>query len=220
MTYAQLGDWSAVFEPRDIDMAGDDFVVVVEVWDRNDYRVTGFSGTVIDVGANVGAFTVLAAKAGAERVIAIEPAEANRERLLHHVALNGVADQVTVLDVAVTGRGGASVGIVGDGGGAQVAGAGDVKTVSLVELLDRYGPVEMLKVDIEGGEFSAFATVPVDALRRVEHIAMEWHGPASPHLSWLEGDELARLFMLLADAGRVETFGHPARGGLLYWSRY
>jgi FkbM family methyltransferase len=217
---AQLGDWSAVFDPRDLDIAGDDFVVVVEVWDRNDYRVTGFSGTVIDVGANVGAFTVLAAKAGARHVIAVEPTDTNRERLLHHLALNGVADEVTVLDVAVTGRSGQSVGMVGDGGGAQVAGTGDVETVTLVELLDRYGPIEMLKVDIEGGEFEAFAAVPVDALRGVERIAMEWHGPASPHLSWLEGDELARLFMLLADAGRVETFGHPARGGLLYWTRY
>jgi Ser/Thr protein kinase RdoA (MazF antagonist) len=50
-------------------------------------------------------------------------------------------------------------------------------------------------------------------------------GPAMPHLSNLDDDgkHLERwgaLVAKLADAGRVETFGHPMRGGLIWWSSY
>ncbi len=57
---------------------------------------------------------------------------------------------------------------------------------------------------------------------------MEVHGPAMPHLAHLwdcgpPGHDVLHFGALvakLADAGRVETFGHPSRGGIITWTRY
>jgi FkbM family methyltransferase len=60
----------------------------------------------VDVGANVGYFTVLAAlRVGAAgRVIAFEPNPAVRDQLVRHLALNGLEQRVTVADVALADR--------------------------------------------------------------------------------------------------------------------
>lgn len=225
---ATLGSWSAEFDPREFDVAGTDFVVVVEVWERNDYRVDidlGFSGTVLDIGANIGAFSVLASKAGANRVIAVEPEAGNLDRLVHHVTLNR-RENVTMLHAAVTPTGGEVVTMVGVGGGARSIPASDetftpvTSTVTLADLVETYGPIEMMKMDIEGGEFAIFDALHPDVLPNIDRIAMEWHGPASPHLAHLRGDEFGPLVAKLAQRGRVETIGRPDFGGLLHWTRY
>lgn len=226
----KLNRWSAVFEPRP---GTTDAEVIGEVWTRNDYRVPpeGFSGTVVDIGANVGAFSVLAAKAGAKRVVAFEPEAGNVIRLNAHVIDNGMVRRVTILRQAVLNDW-RQVSMVGSGGGARAEAHPEpdmhsdlVAGVPLADVLEDYGPVEFLKCDIEGGEYEAFDACPVELLARVQTIALEFHGPAMPHLSHLDDDgkHLERwgaLVAKLADAGRVETFGHPMRGGLIYWRSY
>jgi len=63
-------------------------------------------GVFIDIGANTGYFSVLAAlRVGpAGRVFAFEPNPAVREQLQHHLAINQVADRVTVSDLAIADR--------------------------------------------------------------------------------------------------------------------
>lgn len=233
--------YRATFDPRPGPQGMGDAVVLGEVWSSNDYRVPpeGFrGGTVIDVGANIGAFSVLAALAGAGNVVAVEPERENRERLVHHLESNGVDRRVVVLPLAVVGEGGpATVAMFGTGGGAYAGPSFDgvegivddaVETISLGELVEQYGPVAFLKIDVEGGEYPMFEDLAPGTLEKVERIALEWHGPVMPHLTWLDNPDDMEPFLprwgalvaALADAGRVETFGHPARGGLLHWKRY
>lgn len=60
----------------------------------------------VDIGANSGYFTVLAAlRVGARgRVCAFEPNPAVREQLERHIALNRIADRVTVSSLALAGE--------------------------------------------------------------------------------------------------------------------
>jgi FkbM family methyltransferase len=60
--------------------------------------------TFIDGGANIGYFTLIAAKAvgPSGRVHAFEPQPDNRRRLAEHVAMNGFADIVTIHPVALS----------------------------------------------------------------------------------------------------------------------
>ena len=224
---ARLHNWAARFEPRD----AADALVVTEVWARNDYRIgpAGLSGVVVDVGANVGAFSVLAAKAGADVVHAYEPHPANRARLQHHLTLNRVADRVVVHPEAVAEKTGDVVWLTGVGGGVHIAGEGDAtaRTVSLADILGEVGPVEFLKHDAEGAEWQTFESVTAELLRdQVRRIALEWHGPnMGPHLTHIgdDGQYIGRwhcLVELLADSGRLEIVGHPAVGGLMHWSSY
>lgn len=232
----RLFGWTGEFSPRDVDVAGTDFVVVVESWRRNDYRVTedGFTGTVLDVGANVGAFTVLAAKAGAGHVVAVEPEPDNRARLEEHVKLNRVDDRVTILPCAVVPGGGEGeyrrMRGVGGGAVAELATAPVpaedvrpvVQTVSVATLVRDYGPFEMVKMDIEGGEWLLLEDWPL-LLDNAKRLSMEWHGP-SPNLPHLHLVDVPRvwgwLVAVMADKGTVETCGHPNVGGLLHWRSY
>jgi FkbM family methyltransferase len=203
--------------------------VVEECWGSNDYRVApqGFrGGTVLDIGANIGAFTVLAAKAGAGMVWAVEPETANAERLAHHVDVNHVGDRVEIIREAVTAEVGAELAMAGTGGGALLTGeAGGVRTTSMPALLAHTGPVGFLKMDIEGGEYDALLACPPSLLReQVSVLAMEWHGPVMPHLAHLDDgrflERWGQLVALLADCGHVEMHGHPRAGGLLWWRSY
>lgn len=205
--------------------------VLDEVWVRNDYRVSQrFSGTVVDIGANIGAFSVLAALNGAKRVVAFEPEAGNYERLQHNVQVNHVREVVEPERMAV---GAGSVVMVGIGGGSRSArligehptGDDVVPGIELEEILRMLGPVEFLKIDAEGAEYPILQDCPVEALAGVERMAIEFHGPRMPHLSHLDADDLhlrqwGAMVAKLADAGRVEIFGHPMRGGLIHWQRF
>src|SRR5215467_16149261 len=57
--------------------------------------------TVLDVGANIGIYTLLAAKRGAT-VIAVEADPANARQLHHHLELNGLTASVTVIEIAAS----------------------------------------------------------------------------------------------------------------------
>lgn len=236
---ARLGRWSSQWDPRpgDIDVDGGSFVVVDEVWARNDYRVPpgGFSGTVLDIGGNVGAFAVLAAKAGAKQVLTVEPHEGNRARLEHHLTINGLwphtrGPLVQIEPRAVVGEVVAEqrLTMVGNGGGARLSPGADgpqVHTVALAQLIEQLAPIEFLKCDIEGGEYDAFSGVTANLLHEhVAAMALEFHGPVMPHLAHLDdGRQLERwgaLVALLADCGHVEIHGHPTVGGLIHWRRF
>ncbi len=129
--------------------------------------VPGAGDVVLDLGANVGAFSVLAAKRmGAGRVFAVEAQEYEHEMLVRNVALNGVADIVMPL-----------LGFAGSGG-LFGGGAHSQNTVDLDEVMREHGvrEIALLKVNIEGSEFALFER-PQAWLRLVRRIAMEVHPP-------------------------------------------
>jgi hypothetical protein len=126
----------------------------------------GPGDNVVDLGANVGLFTLLAAAAGA-RVLAVEAQEGMVPVIEDLARVNGVADNVLVRHAAV-GGGVDGVGIGSHAGSAPPA-------ASMVQLLDAAGMarVRFVKCDIEGSEF---ALVREGAwLDRVDEIAMEVH---------------------------------------------
>lgn len=114
--------------------------------------------TFVDVGANVGYFTLLAASIGA-RVVSYEPTPAVFERLRENVALNAL-DNITLVNAAVTDKSGALTlyqstddpeanNLFGDGDGSV-----EVITVNLDDDLAERGVqrVDLLKIDAEGAE--------------------------------------------------------------------
>ncbi len=135
-------------------------------WNPEEYRAFRKAvrpgSIVFDVGANVGAYTVLfAAWAGpAGRVFAFEPAPAALAGLRQHVALNGLADRVEIVPAAAShGVGTARFQIDGASGSnalAPLAASGatiDVDTISLDAFCDRRAlRPDVVKIDVEGAE--------------------------------------------------------------------
>jgi FkbM family methyltransferase len=113
--------------------------------------------TVLDVGANIGIYTLLAAKRGA-RVFAIEADPRNLEMLRHHVHENGFDDRVTVFPVAVSDREGEVTlfRFGGNCGHSNLFEGTDPARVPCrtIDSLD-LPPIDICKMDIEGSELSA-----------------------------------------------------------------
>jgi FkbM family methyltransferase len=122
-----------------------------------------------DVGANVGAYTLVAAVAvPGLRVVAFEPGAANFAALCENVDLNGVGERVMAVPlalgrrpgVAALGRDtsvpGASARLVGD---AAPAGTHVVLVDRLDDLAQRFGlpAPDHLKLDVDGAELDVLA---------------------------------------------------------------
>jgi FkbM family methyltransferase len=121
----------------------------------------------VDVGANVGCYTLLFARwvGAGGRVLALEPAPDAFDGLARHVALNGVGGIVRALDVAASDRSG-SGRMAADGfhgtnrllDAEDAASAGpmlQVRTTTLDELCEREGlSPALVKVDVEGAELA------------------------------------------------------------------
>jgi precorrin-6B methylase 2 len=143
------GPFTARVFGQTVTLEGASYGLLREIYGRRSYFAPGFElrpgDTVVDLGAHVGTFSVLAARLGAD-VIAVE-ADASRVPALEaNLRRNGVSATV------IQGRIGPSGPIT----------------------LDELEQIDLLKVDIEGDEFPLFAAGP-GWLDRVRRIAMEVH---------------------------------------------
>lgn len=153
------GDLRMEVDPRDI--IGINVWHRPELFEKNERKLFCSAITpgsvVLDVGANVGIYTLLAAKRGA-RVFAIE-ADPNNVRLLrHHLDINGLTDRVTVFEMAATDRQ-QTITLYRDptnSGHSNVFSGVDATSVpgDTIDSLD-LPPVDVCKMDIEGAEANA-----------------------------------------------------------------
>jgi FkbM family methyltransferase len=217
---------SKVFGDFEVVEGHTDRYAIHEVWDRNDYRLRAEyvrDEIVIDIGANLGAFSVLAAKLGAKLVVAYEPQPETFEALVANVARNGVPGVVETWPAAVDGFGLEDFRITGEGGGArataQKAGR-SVVTFPIDGILNGFERVGFLKIDCEGGEVSIFRGLSGEMLERVDRLAMEFHGPKMPHLTDLDPGLLGPIVVKLAEYGWVETHGRASTGGMVFFTNY
>jgi FkbM family methyltransferase len=107
----------------------------------------------LDVGANVGAYTVLASAAARARTYAFEPSRAACESLRSNVEFNRIANRVSIEPYAI-GRACGSVSMAMDGPSAMHH-IGTDGSSSMVELrtIDSYHlRPSIMKVDVEGYE--------------------------------------------------------------------
>ena len=183
----------------------------------NDYRVRPDSLLIVDLGANIGAFSIAAAEAAPDaRILAVEPVAPTRSRLRQHLADNGIDARVHVRDYAVAGAEGSGHMVQGGGWGnasmrlasaAEEPGAGDaVRCITLDEALrdalsaTGLDAIDLLKMDIEGAEHDLFRDGPsCPTLARVRSIQLEYHRTGSK----------AALFGRLADRGFRCVFDEP-----------
>lgn len=113
----------------------------------------------VDVGANIGSYTVLASGVCGARSIAIEPDEGTVRHLQRNIAENGINKLVKVRQTAVGDSSGSISFTVGKDTTNQVAQPGDlnIQTVPLTrldEILQGASPT-LIKFDVEGYETQA-----------------------------------------------------------------
>jgi FkbM family methyltransferase len=120
---------------------------------------------VLDIGAHVGYFTLLAARAVGPtgRVSAFEPDPSNYRFLCHNVALNGMEEVVTAVRKAVAEASGSRPFFVDERNSAcsalsKAGRSGDAMAVECTAVDDFVEPgegIDVVKLDVEGGELDA-----------------------------------------------------------------
>lgn len=164
----------------------------VAFW-RNDYVwplpmiSPSHPGTVIDLGANVGYFTLFAATAFPGcRIISVEPFPKNLVALKEVVDGNALK-QCVVLSVAVSEKAGevtfGTANAVAHPTDARIVHCGEVdgenfvscQSVSLDQLVAEHvsGEITLLKMDIEGAEYGALYNASDATFARIQRIALE-----------------------------------------------
>jgi FkbM family methyltransferase len=169
-------------------------------------------GVFLDIGANIGLYTVAVARLGAE-VIAVEPGDVVLPRLHANIAASDVGERVTVAEVAISDRS-MTGGLTYKYGDRAIARfeegiEGGMVTKTLLDLLKelKVEKIGAIKIDIEGREAEAlgpfFRQAPKSQWPRrivIEHLTEpEWG---------------ADLFGQLREAGYVET-GRTRQNSLL-----
>ena len=155
---------------------------------------------VIDIGANIGVFAMLAAsRVGPDgSVLAVEPNPRNARMIEASRRLNGFTN-VTVLQAAA-GRETGMLGINTSFSNGTTAAIEDglelsaesVACVALDRMVDRTRPIGLMKIDVEGAEFNALLGCAGLIRRDRPAIIFEFSPGALPSISGVDGPGLLR----------------------------
>jgi FkbM family methyltransferase len=142
--------------------------------------------TVIDIGANIGAFALAAAVAAPNvRVLAFEPDADNCALATRNAQLNGL-NGVQVFRLAVAGEPGMITLFQGDQFSLHTTVPGrldksmhsqEVEAITLKEIMDRHNvnTCGFLKMDCEGAEYEILYKTPPEYLARIKQMAIKYH---------------------------------------------
>lgn len=195
------------------------------IFGRDEYRLKGLHGldTVVDVGANIGLFSIRAASL-ARRIIALEPLPDHFKILQANLDAPQFRHVATV-SKALSGTSGAlDLWVSSNPGGhsilrdvAQGSTSVRVEAMTLRDLfadhsIDR---CDLLKLDCEGAEYESLAATPEELWPRIERIHLEFHqGPAG----WT-GEKLAAMLRERGYRCDLVARGHHPNQGHLFASR-
>jgi len=112
----------------------------------------------VDIGANVGSYTILACAARGARGYCIEPVPTTYRRLVDNVRLNDLTSRVVSLNIGVSKSDGDLFFTTGENctnhvipAGASVEGATRIRVQTLDRILENNSP-NLIKIDVEGFE--------------------------------------------------------------------
>lgn len=206
----------------------EDLATAWVVFFRREYRIPLGAETILDLGANIGCFTLLAAlERPRAHLVSLEPFPPTFARLVETIRRNGLGDRVRAVPLGVGARSGErvipastapsqSLGML-PADAARAAGSTAIGVQSFDELIERASAdlsveeIDFVKMDVEGAEHEAIAAASPAALRRVRALAMEYHP---------NGDK-ATLFGKLRDVGLRLTHDRVIgpRAGVAHFTR-
>lgn len=173
-----------------------DLTTLWAVWCAGEYTIPRDSRVVLDLGANIGAFSLFAlASAPGCRVVAVEPFPSTFEKLVKTVELNGLQGRVSCEMVAISDKADrffmSSDQSIESHSRKVSAERGEddaieVLSMSIADILEKceIDEIDYLKSDIEGAEVQLFDGTPEDVLRRARKIGVECHSAAGQATVW------------------------------------
>src|SRR5437867_6694116 len=159
-----------------------------QIFVHGSYALPERCATILDCGANVGIFSVWAARRCPHaRIVALEPFPATFAALDANIRDNGLADRVRCVQVGLAAAPGQRlIRTAGDSPNRQLVLAETddpteqtiaIQCLDLAACLRQHGldDLDLLKLDIEGSEREVLLSTPPDVLARIRHSQREYH---------------------------------------------
>ena len=194
LSFGNLKNWPIIIRLRNgikYNLYNDgDLHVLKEIWTFNHYgKFLDYikdSSVIIDIGAHIGIFSVLAARhAPNVRVFSFEPLPENFKILKSNIEINNLEKNIFSFPWAVSGlRGERNLNILARTGSSIVNNSKDeplekikVATVTLEEIFNsnKIDHCNFLKIDCEGAEYEILYSTSPEILKRIKTITLESH---------------------------------------------
>jgi FkbM family methyltransferase len=193
-------------------------IIIRRCYNPNRCFAIGPNAIVIDAGANIGIFTILAAiQATRGKIYAVEPEKRNFKFLNDNLKANNLANVLTINAALADKRGTTSLFLASNPPSHSIIRSRDgtkgiqaCETTTIADLICQYSldRVDFLKMDIEGAEFLVFKNP--SWLNKVERLVVE------VHLSY--GDVVKMIKTLEAAGFKVATSRGYAPGLVLLYA--
>lgn len=166
-----------------------DSATIAVVFLKKDYGTVQDHSLVVDIGANIGAYSLFSATTAADTMVyALEPMPETYRLFLENIRLNNLEKKIIPFNAAIAGKSGRRKLFIKQGSpfNSLYSGAGEgtsieINCISLRDLFDQNNikRCDMLKIDCEGAEYELLYATPKEYLDRVREIRMEYHDAPS-----------------------------------------
>lgn len=179
---------------------------------------------VIDIGANIGTFSMLAANYGAAKVVAVEPVSSTYNTLLNNLSKAKVDNVVVPQKAVVLNEEGKkiSIGLNDKCGHNSLYKSGngqeEVSSVTLKNLLNMVdGDDVFLKIDCEGSEYDILMNMSKEDMDRISTLAIEVHLDLHPTYKGLEviEEKIKSFGLKLVDRKQVGCWDLDSNGKMV-----
>lgn len=194
---------------------------IAVVYLRREYGDVSGKQIIVDLGANVGVFSLYAAaQCPQARLYCYEPSPKNISLLKSNVEQNGLADRVTICEKAIASRRERRRFIAPESplsrldegkGQEECESAFEVECITLADIFDEHSlsEIDFLKMNCEGAEYEILESASDDVLSRIREIRLEYHeidnkkqnGAALARLLEQRGFRIVRLKHCGIDSG-------------------
>ncbi len=159
--------------------------ILEDIFIAKPYTKDGFEikdGNVVDIGANKGVFTVLAAFKKKTMVFSYEPDEKNFLFLKKNISQNKLRNVKAFMYAVSNKNGKIPFFAFGHGVGTTVKTTSKFKPTMIQSIMlsdifnnNKISSIDFLKMDCEGAEYQILFSTPDKYLRRIRRISMEFH---------------------------------------------
>jgi len=165
-----------------------DLITFFVVFLKRDYGRVKKDSIIIDIGANIGVFSLYAALSGAKKVYAIEPSLEAFNVLCENIRINHLENVIIPFNKAISNidndvvrfpRSSSPYNRINNSQcTSNQTEYQEVQTMTVNALLDNNNilDVDLLKMDCEGAEFDIIPSLNENSMARIKEIRMECHG--------------------------------------------